>query len=98
MKKEGGAHLKSKEANFQLHETELETEWKSQATTILPQLNNELSLKLLYKFLTQNIHKIKHISLPNGTHLMSPTDFQTYYKTPTKLIKNALHIAEQLFC
>ena len=29
---------------------------------------------------------------------MSPTDFQTYYKTPTILIKSALHIAEQLFC
>ena len=93
MKKEGGAHLKSIEANFQLHATELELEWKSQTTTILPQLNNELSLKLLHKLLTQNIHKIKHISLPNDTQLMSPTDFQTYYKTPTKLIKRALHIA-----
>jgi hypothetical protein len=90
MKKEGGAHLKNIETNFQLHETELETEWKSQATTNLPKLNNELSLKLLYKLLTQNIHKIKHITLPNGTHLISPTDFQTYYKTPTKLIKKRI--------
>ena len=98
MKKEWGAHLKSIETDFQLHETELETKLKFQATTIIPQLNNELFLKLLYKLLTQTIHKIKHISLPNGTHLMSHTDFQTYYKTPTKLIKNALHIAEQFFC
>ena len=29
---------------------------------------------------------------------MSPKDFQIYYKTPIKLEKNALHIAEQLFC
>ena len=48
MKKEGGTHLKSIETNFQLHATELETEWKSQATTILPKLNNDLSHKLLY--------------------------------------------------
>ena len=98
MKKEGGVHLKSIEANFQLHKTELEQKWRTQATSILPQLNTELSLKLLHKFLIQNIHKIKHISLPNGTNLMSSKDFQTYYKTPTKLEKHALHIAEQLFC
>ena len=29
---------------------------------------------------------------------MSSNDFQTYYTTPTKLVKNALNIAEQLFC
>ena len=29
---------------------------------------------------------------------MSSKDFQTYYKTPTKLEKSALRIAEQLFC
>ena len=98
MKKEEGVHLKSIEANFQLHNTELEQEWRTQATAVLPQLNNELSLKLLHKLLIQNIYKIKHISLLNGTNLMSPTDFQTYYKTPTKLEKHALHITEQLFC
>ena len=98
MKKEGGAHLKSIEANFQLHITELEKEWRTQATNELPQLSIELSLKLLHKLLNHNIQKVKHISLPNGTHLMSPKDFQTYYKTPTKLDKSALHIAEQLFC
>lgn len=41
---------------------------------------------------------MKHITLPNGTNLMSPNDFKRYYKTPTKLEKNALNIAEQLFC
>ena len=30
MKKEGGAHLKSIEANFQLHMTELEQKWRTQ--------------------------------------------------------------------
>jgi hypothetical protein len=98
MKKEEGAHLKSIEANFQLHKTELEQEWSTQAASILPQLNTELSLKLLHKLLIHNIQKIKHISLPNGTNLMSPKDFQIYYKTPTKSEIKALHIAEQFFC
>ena len=35
MKKKRRAHLKSIEVSFQLHATELETEWKSQATTVL---------------------------------------------------------------
>jgi hypothetical protein len=98
MKKEGGTHFKSLEANFQLHTTEFEQEWITNATTELPHLNPKLSLKLLHKLLLHNIHKIKHITLPNGTHLMSHKDFQTYYKTPTKLEKNAINIAEQLFC
>ena len=29
---------------------------------------------------------------------MSHKDFQTNYKTPTKLEKNALNVAEQFFC
>jgi hypothetical protein len=91
-------YLKSIGTNFQLHMTELEHEWRTQATTVLPQPNSELSLKLLHKLLTHNIHKIKHISLPNGISLMLPKDFQTYYKTPTKLEKTALHIVEQLIC
>ena len=62
MKKQGGDHLKSIEANFQLQATEVETEWTFQATTVLPQLNNELSLKLLYKLLTQNTQNKTHIS------------------------------------
>jgi hypothetical protein len=38
------------------------------------------------------------MSLPNGTNLMSPKDFQIYYKTPIKSEIKALHIAEQFFC
>ena len=58
----------------------------------------KLSLKILHKLITLNIHTIKQISLPNGTHLMAPEDFKTYYKTPTKLEIRALAIAKQLFC
>ena len=87
MKHEGGAHLKSIEPNFELQMGELEQEWRTQATMVLPQLNTQLSLKLLHKLLTHNIQKIKHISLPEGTKLMSTNDFQVYYKTPTKLEK-----------
>ena len=96
MKTEGEVHLKSIEANFHLHQTELEKEWKT--TTELPHLNPKLSLKLLHKLMTLNIHTIKQISLPNGTNLMSPEDFKIYYKTPTKLEISALKIATQLFC
>ena len=78
--------------------TELEQEWRTQATAQLPQLNNETSIKLLHNLLTHNIQKIKHISLPNGITLMSPKDFKTYYNTPTKLEIKALQIAEQFFC
>ena len=96
MKTEGGAYLKSIEKNFHLNQTELEKEWRT--TTVLPHLNPKLSLKLLHKFITLNIHTIKQISLPNDTHLMSPEEFKIYYKSPTKLEISALNIATQLFC
>jgi len=70
----------------------------SQTTLILPYINPKLSLKMLHKLLLHNIYKIKHITLPNGTNLMSPKDFKKYYQTPTKIEKNALNIAEQFFC
>jgi hypothetical protein len=70
MKTEGGVHLKSIETNFHLNQTELENEWRT--STALPHLNPKLSLKLLHKLITLNIHTIKQISLPNGTNLMSP--------------------------
>ena len=52
----------------------------------------------LHKLLLHNIYEIKHITLPNGTNLMTQEDFKNYYIKPTKLIKQALNIAEQLFC
>ena len=96
MKTEGGAYLKSIETDFHLNKTELEKEWRT--TTELPYLNPKLSLKLFHKFITLNIHSIKQISLPNGTNIMSPEEFKTYYKNPTKLDISALNIAAQLFC
>ena len=78
--------------------TKLEQEWRTQATNELPHLNHNLSLKLLHKLLIHNIYKIQHITLPNGTHLMTLDDFKIYHKTPSKLEKYALQIAEQLFC
>ena len=98
LKKAGGVHLKSIEENFQLHMTKLELEWRSQVTIELPHLNPKLSIKLLHKLLMYNIYKIKHITLPNGTNLMTQEDFKLYYKSPTKLEKNALKIVDQLFC
>ena len=66
--------------------------------TQLPQINPTQTFKFLYKLLLQNIYEIKHITLPNGTNLTSQKDFKHYYITPTKLIKQALDIAEQLLC
>ena len=71
MKTAGGVHLKSTEENFQLHTTELEQEWRSTAITELPHLDPQLSIKLLYKLMAHNIYKIKHITLPNDTNLIS---------------------------
>lgn len=95
MKTEGGVHLRSIEANFHLHKTELENEWRT--TTEIPHLNPKLSLKLLHKLLSLNIYTIKQISISNGTNLMSPDKFKIYHKTPTKLERNTLNIATQLF-
>ena len=64
--------------------------------TLTPQ--PDLPLKLLHKLLIYNIYKIQHITLHNGTNLMTRDDFKIYYKTPFKLENNALQIAEQLFC
>ena len=36
--------------------------------------------------------------MPNGTTLMNLDDFKIYHSNPTKLIKSALNIANQLFC
>ena len=77
--------------------TELEQQWKTNATIERPHLNLKPTLKLLHKLLLHNIHKIKHIPLPNGTNLMSLEDFRMYYTIPTNLEKNTLNIAKQLF-
>jgi hypothetical protein len=73
------------------------TQWLEVASN-QPFLLPQGSLKLLYKLLLYHITTISHITLPNGTHLMSIPDFKTYYATPTTLIKQALTVAKQLFC
>ena len=55
LKKEGGIHLKSIEQNFQLQMTELESEWRAQAIMEIPELTQQISLKLLHKLLAHNI-------------------------------------------
>ena len=97
LNKAGRIHLKSTNENFQLHMIELEREWRAQALTELPNLNLELSLKLLHKLLIHNIYTIKHITLLNGTKLMTPDDFKIYYKTPTKLEKMRSKYSKSIF-
>ncbi|HYP43504.1 MAG TPA: hypothetical protein VEQ18_05730, partial [Candidatus Nitrosocosmicus sp.] len=98
IKKAGGAHLKSTIPNFPLEATPLESTWNNLSQEILPHFPSKQSMKLIHKLLLHNIYKIKHLTLPNGTNLMSHSEFEIYYTKPTKLIKQALHIAEQLFC
>lgn len=89
MKTAGGIHLKNFVEDFHLSMTELEHEWTLITTTDLPHLDPNLSHKLL----SHNIYKIKHITLPNGTNLMSKEEFQTYHHKPSKILKSALKIA-----
>ena len=97
IKKARGAHLRSTMDNFPLKATSLEQMWCHLLATQLPQINPTQTLKFLHKLLLQNIYEIKHITLPNGTNLMTLEDFKHFYVTPTKIIKQALDIAEQLF-
>ena len=97
LKKTSGAHLKSTLGNFPLTPTPLETQWMQQARTI-PTLTPELSLKYLHKLILHNIYEIKHITCPNGTHLMNNEEFKSHYNKPTKLEKTALEYARILFC
>ena len=103
IKKVGGAHLQSNIDNFLLKATTLEQIWCQLSTIQLPQINPTQTLKLLHKLLFHklllyNIYEIKHITLPNGINLMIQEDFKKNYTKPTKQIKQALDIVEQLFC
>ena len=98
IKKARGAHLCSQIDNFPLKATPLEQMWCQLLETQSPQINPTQTFKFLPKILLQNIYEIKHITLHNGTNLMSREEFKHYYITPTKLIKQAQDIIEQLFC
>ena len=79
LKKEGGIHLKSIEQNFQLQMTELESEWRAQAIMEIPELTQQISLKLLHKLLAHNIQKNKTYIPP-----------QWYKTNVTKRLSNLL--------
>ena len=96
LKHETGVHLKSTIDSFLLNSSPLETAWSKEVQN-LQGLNPNTSLKLLQKLLLHNIIKLEQIIMPNGTTLMNPDEFKTYYSNPTKLIKSALNIANQLF-
>ena len=97
LKQEAGVHLKSTMEKNLISTSPLENAWMKEAQNI-HNLNPKTSLKLLQKLLLHNILKLEQITLPNGLHLMSPSDFKNYHSNPTKLIKSALNIAQQLFC
>ena len=84
--------------NFPLEATPFEQIWCQLSTIQLPHINPTQTLKILHKLLLYNIYEIKHITLPNGINLMTQEDFKNYHIKPTKLIKQALDIAEQLIC
>jgi hypothetical protein len=97
LKQDAHVHIRSMLPNFPLHPTSLEIDWMA-ATIDHPFLTLQRSLQFLNKLLLYHIIDIKHLTLPNDTHLMSLQDFKLYYAIPTKLILIALDIAAQLFC
>ena len=98
LKKTGCAHLRSTIKNFPLEAAPLEKTWLIESINLHPHIHHTQSLKLIHKLLLYNIYDIKHLTLPNNTNLMSYKDFKNYYATPTKLIKQALDTATQLYC
>jgi hypothetical protein len=92
-----GTHIRKNQDDFLLSPTPLETEWLIQAHTH-PNLNINLCHHFLRKLLLSHITNLSQITLPNGTHLMTPQDFQRYHHKPTKLTCSALKLASQLFC
>ena len=97
IKTAAGVHLRSTLENFPIEATQLKQAWTQQIEALLPHFNPTQTRKLIHKLLLYNIYEIKHITLPNGTKLMTTDDFKTYYQPPTKLFKQALNIAEQIF-
>ena len=90
-------HIRSTHPYFLLSPTPLETSWITQA-----HLHDNITLLLYHHFLNKllvcHITKLSQITLPNGTHLMTPIEFQIHHQKPTKIIKSALILASQLFC
>jgi hypothetical protein len=97
LKHTAGTHIRNNKEGFLLAPTQLETNWLTQARQH-PNINIHLCHHFLNKLLLNHIDNLSQITHPNGTHLMSQDDFNTYHTKPTKLIKSALKLAKQLFC
>jgi hypothetical protein len=97
LKHVAGTHIRNHHDNFLLSPTNLETNWLAQARSH-PNLSIKLCYHFLNKLLLHHITDLTQITLSNGTHLMTPTDFQIYHAKPTKIICSALKLASQLFC
>jgi hypothetical protein len=91
-----GTHIKSIHPDFPLSLTQLETIWITQAQ-LHPNINLQLCHYFLNKLLLYHITNISQLTLPNGTHLMTPIEFQTYHHKPPKIIQSTLILASQLF-
>ena len=83
--------------NFISNTSALENVWMTEAQN-MHGLNHTTSLKLLQKLPLHNITELRQIALPNDLDMMSPNDLKNYHSNLTKLIKNALNIAQQLLC
>jgi hypothetical protein len=70
LKEDAHVHICSTLPNFLLHPTPLETIWMV-AIVDHPFLTPQRTLQFLHKLLLHHIIDIKHLILPNGTHLMS---------------------------
>jgi hypothetical protein len=97
LKHVAGTHIRKHQDKFLLSPTPLETEWLTQAHAH-PNLNINLCHHFLRKLLLFHITNLSQITLPNGTQLMTPQDFQRYHHKPTKITCSALKLASQLFC
>jgi hypothetical protein len=51
----------------------------------VPTLIPAITLKYLQNLILHNITEIKHITHPNGVHLLTNDEFKHYYEQPTKI-------------
>lgn len=89
--KQSGVHLRSTLEDFLLPPTPLETQWMLQTRNI-PTLTPTPFLTYFHNLILQNILETKHITHPNGTHLMTNDEFTHYYTTPNKIGTNCTRL------
>ena len=98
IKKAGGAHLRSTIKKLPIRSYTIGKTWRIELINLHHHIHHTQSLKLIHTLLLYNIYDIKHLTLSNGTNLMSYKEFKNYYTTPIKLIKQALDTTTQLYC